>query len=126
MTIIVIFIMVLLPIIFLNSSNTNNYSYVSRFNVDENNIEKKSGLLFSGDGKVKLYRREKGIVEELELEDYIKGVVASEMPANFEEEALKAQAVAARTYYINKRLNKCKDAEQKGRGEELEEDRGCC
>ena len=36
------------------------------------------------------------------------------MPANFEEEALKAQAVAARTYYINKRLNKCKDAERKG------------
>lgn len=114
MTIIVIFIMVLLPIIFLNGNNANNYSYISRFNVDENNIEKKSGLLFSGDGKVKLYRREKGIVEELELEDYIKGVVASEMPANFEEEALKAQAVAARTYYINKRLHKCKDAEQKG------------
>ena len=38
MTIIVIFIMVLLPIIFLNSSNTNNYNYVSRFNLDENNI----------------------------------------------------------------------------------------
>lgn len=36
------------------------------------------------------------------------------MPANFDEEALKAQAVAARTYYMNKRINKCKDAESKG------------
>lgn len=36
----------------------------------------------------------------LELEDYIIGVVAGEMPALFEEEALKAQAVASRTYAI--------------------------
>ncbi len=33
-----------------------------------------------------------------ELEDYIVGVVACEMPALYEEEALKAQAIAARTY----------------------------
>lgn len=34
------------------------------------------------------------------LEDYIKGVVGAEMPALFNEEALKAQAVAARTYAL--------------------------
>ena len=32
------------------------------------------------------------------LEEYVQGVVAAEMPASFEMEALKAQAVAARTY----------------------------
>lgn len=37
----------------------------------------------------------------LELEEYIIGVVAGEMPALFEEEALKAQAIASRTYTIN-------------------------
>lgn len=37
----------------------------------------------------------------LELEEYIIGVVAGEMPALFEEEALKAQAIASRTYAIN-------------------------
>lgn len=37
----------------------------------------------------------------LELEDYIIGVVAGEMPALFEDEALKAQAIASRTYAIN-------------------------
>ena len=38
----------------------------------------------------------------MELESYIIGVVASEMPASFNEEALKAQAVASRTYALYK------------------------
>lgn len=37
-----------------------------------------------------------------ELEEYIVGVVSAEMPASFPEEALKAQAVAARTYQVRK------------------------
>ena len=37
-----------------------------------------------------------------ELDDYLCGVVFSEMPSSFEIEALKAQAVAARSYYIYK------------------------
>lgn len=36
----------------------------------------------------------------LPLEDYVVGVVAAEMPASFELEALKAQAIAARTYVL--------------------------
>ncbi|KAB8126695.1 stage II sporulation protein D, partial [Gracilibacillus oryzae] len=39
-------------------------------------------------------------VEKVPLEDYVIHVVASEMPADFELEALKAQALAARTYII--------------------------
>lgn len=41
-------------------------------------------------------------IVEINFEDYIAGVVYAEMPASFEEEALKAQAVAARTYTIKK------------------------
>ncbi|MDQ0242940.1 SpoIID/LytB domain protein [Bacillus fengqiuensis] len=44
-------------------------------------------------------------INSIGLEDYLKGVVPAEMPANWHENALKAQAVAARTYamgYINK------------------------
>lgn len=37
----------------------------------------------------------------IDIEEYIIGVVAGEMPALFQEEALKAQAVASRTYLIN-------------------------
>lgn len=45
---------------------------------------------------------DKNKVINKELEEYIIGVVAGEMPALYEEEALKAQAVASRTYAINK------------------------
>lgn len=40
------------------------------------------------------------LINEVSLEDYLKGVVPSEMPASFELEALKAQAVAARCYAL--------------------------
>lgn len=39
-----------------------------------------------------------GVITKLPLEEYLIGVVAAEMPAEFELEALKAQAIAARTY----------------------------
>ena len=48
---------------------------------------------------VRLLTRE-GPVVELTMEEYLWGVVAAEMPASFEEEALKAQACAARTYTV--------------------------
>ncbi|MDD4187470.1 MAG: stage II sporulation protein D [Bacilli bacterium] len=38
----------------------------------------------------------------INLEDYVIGVIAGEMPALFEEEALKAQAIAARSYVLSK------------------------
>lgn len=50
--------------------------------------------------KIKLNNN--GTVITLGLEDYIIGVVAAEMPASFNIEALKAQAVVARTYAMKK------------------------
>ena len=41
-----------------------------------------------------------GGILDMELEEYVCGVVLGEMPASFETEALKAQAVAARTYAL--------------------------
>ena len=41
-----------------------------------------------------------GAVEEMDMQDYLTGVLAAEMPADFQPEALKAQAVAARTYAL--------------------------
>ncbi|BDG01821.1 SpoIID/LytB domain-containing protein [Anaeromyxobacter oryzae] len=43
-------------------------------------------------------------IEELRLEDYVAGVVAGEMPGSFPAEALKAQAVAARSYALTRKL----------------------
>lgn len=46
--------------------------------------------------------RSNGNIINLELEEYLIGVVGSEMPASFNIEALKAQAVVARTYALKK------------------------
>ena len=54
------------------------------------------------DGEVMLQVLNGDMVEEMNLGTYLMGVVRSEMPASFEEEALKAQAVAARTYTLYK------------------------
>lgn len=53
---------------------------------------------------INVYITSSSEVETIKFEDYIKGVVAGEMPSSFEEEALKAQAVAARTYSLSKIL----------------------
>ena len=49
---------------------------------------------------IKLYHSKTGEIEELPLDEYLCGVVSSEMPVDYEFEALKAQAVVARTYTI--------------------------
>ena len=48
-------------------------------------------------------------IVEMNLEEYLIGVVAAEMPALFHEEALKAQAVAARSYALYKINNTSKN-----------------
>jgi stage II sporulation protein D len=55
------------------------------------------------DSVVKVYID--GEIEEMALEEYLVGVVAGEMPASYELEALKAQAVAARTYTLHLKHN---------------------
>jgi stage II sporulation protein D len=54
--------------------------------------------------EVAVYRSEKEVIEKLPLEQYVVGVLAGEMPADFEKEALKAQALAARTFIVNKMM----------------------
>lgn len=53
---------------------------------------------------IKVYNTGTKLVDSLALDDYVKGVVAAEMPAAFHIEALKAQAVAARTYAISRSI----------------------
>ena len=54
---------------------------------------------------IKLLHADTKKVEEIDLDQYLYGVVSAEMPASFEAEALKAQAVVARTYTIYKIVN---------------------
>ncbi|MEH7250244.1 stage II sporulation protein D [Neobacillus niacini] len=58
--------------------------------------------------EVAVYRSTIGQIDNIPLEEYLVGVVAAEMPVEFKEEALKAQALTARTYIVKKMLSKDK------------------
>lgn len=60
-------------------------------------------------GTISLLHKKTGEVEQVNLDEYLCNVVSAEMPANYEIEALKAQAIVARTYTIYKILNKKHD-----------------
>lgn len=50
------------------------------------------------------------VVNRVDIEDYLRGVVPSEMPYTWPMEALRAQAVAARTYALNRLLGRASPA----------------
>lgn len=65
-------------------------------------LEEKQEKSEKQDRKITLLHYKTNQVEEISLDTYLYGVVSSEMPATFELEALKAQAVVARTYTMYK------------------------
>ena len=101
----ILIITIILPTILVKTVNL-----VSREDEKEISKEKikKDVLDEKFDGYIKVYDTRTQEAVKIPLEDYVKGVVASEMPAEFHEEALKAQAVASRTYAIYK-MNKFKE-----------------
>ena len=74
----------------------------------EDTIELK--LNYGSDRVIRVKRVNGGSIDSIGLEEYIVGVLAGEMPIYFELEALKAQAVAARSYAL-KRMEYNKDNE---------------
>ncbi|WP_445488856.1 stage II sporulation protein D [Niallia sp. 03133] len=52
--------------------------------------------------EVAVYREATKTIEKVDLDEYVLGVVSCEMPADFKPEALKAQALTARTYIVKK------------------------
>lgn len=92
----------IIPIIFTNSFKIKE---VMADNKEEINNDTNVSYDYGKYNKVKLLHGSTGEIEELDLDEYLYGVVSSEMPASFEQEALKAQAVVARTYTIYKITN---------------------
>ena len=83
-----------LPIAFTKSFKIANGVTAENNTIYENNYD------YQKYKTIRLLHAKTGEIEELPLDTYVKGVVAAEMPADYEEEALKAQAVVARTYTI--------------------------
>jgi stage II sporulation protein D len=63
------------------------------------------GIKYSGE--IEVWKGEKGlyVVNDIPIEEYIRGVVAAEVGKNWDMEALKAQAVVARTFAVYQKLN---------------------
>jgi len=110
--ILVVVVLILIPItIVTNNEDAEPVMYGStleKINLDIPIEEEKDDLSFSGLDENKTtqvlvsHNRDKSDAYYLDLEEYIIGVVAGEMPASFTMEALKAQAVASRTYALYK------------------------
>lgn len=77
--------------------NKNQDENISRIDSNKYNYQKY--------GTIKLLHKNSGEVEEVPIDIYLCNVVSAEMPADYEIEALKAQAVVARTYTIYKAQN---------------------
>ncbi len=86
-------LMLTLPLCAKNSINNLPVSALPLTEIEQNATKE----------TVKVRLTQTGETVTLSAEDYIFGVVAAEMPALYENEALKAQAVAAYTYYLNKK-----------------------
>lgn len=99
-----VFIIVLVvPSILVVSFSSNKYQNV----VVSSDTSKSKEVISTSDPsmEVSVYRTNTKEIESIPLEEYVVGVVASEMPTSFELEALKAQSLAARTYIIRQMLS---------------------
>ncbi len=112
-TLAIIVFMIAMPIFIMKPKvsakiSTNDIEKITDTNeVVEASTKQNNNIIMKGNEIIRVYITETGEIEEVNLEDYICGVVSNEMPANFEKEALKAQAVTARTYLASKKLNRC-------------------
>lgn len=70
--------------------------------------------------KIRLLHKKTNEIEEVDLDEYLCNVVSAEMPADYEKEALKAQAIVARTYTIYKAKN------PKHENSDICDDSTCC
>ena len=100
--------MLLVPLAVLGEEKVTQEN-VTQTAVLQNKKEKKGDIF-------KVYNHETKEITEMSAEDYIFCVVAAEMPALYEVEALKAQAVASYTYACYKR------EENKGEGYDISTD----
>jgi len=98
----------ILPVICTITPNKSNYKETVTANTlpnKETEISQLQEYDYQKYEKIKLLHTDTEQIEELKIDEYLYGVVSSEMPASYEIEALKAQATVARTYTIYQIIN---------------------
>lgn len=102
---IVVIIAFLIPILFTQPIKPVNAEEEKQENIQESIAKIENNYDYKIYDTVKLLHTKTNQIEEVKLDEYLYHVVSAEMPADFELEALKAQAVVARTYTIYKIIN---------------------
>lgn len=116
-------IIFLIPVIFTKGFQTKVTSVEVEPTVNEVSQEEKVEEYNYGEYQtLKLLHTKTGEVEEVKLDEYLCHVVSAEMPVDFEMEALKAQAVVARTYTMFKITSQGKKHENA----DICDDSSCC
>ena len=93
-----VLICILIPVIFTNKFETKEVTSGNIENAEV--IENLSDYDYKQYNIIRLLHTKTNEVEEVNLDEYLCNVVSAEMPANYEIESLKAQAIVARTYTI--------------------------
>lgn len=105
----IIIFMVFMPLIVVSGMTVGNDADKNQIKV-ENNSNNNTTITLDGKDNIKVFLTDENRVEELTVDEYLYGVISSEMSPTFEEEALKAQAIAARTFVLNRSKNNCTNA----------------
>ena len=84
--------------------------------------DKPGGESIKETDKVRVLLKEENKVIEVEINEYLLGVLAAEMPATYHEEALKAQAVTAYTYLLYRRAIQSEKPDATLKGADLSDD----
>lgn len=109
-SIVVLVATIVMPMVAINTSGTEVAKSEPEPIVEETMTEKNTSIELEGESTVKVFIRDSNTVQDVDLEEYIVSVVSSEMQANFELEALKAQSIAARTYLAARKVKPCEEA----------------
>lgn len=88
----------------------------------EQNVAQVEKYDYSKYKDIRLFHSKTGEVEVLPFDEYLYGVVSSEMPVSYEVEALKAQAIVARTYTLYQIIN----SNSKHENADICDDYACC
>lgn len=112
--IILIQIMFLIPIMFTKKFDTRETIVENKENNITNTVSQvvDNNYDYKNYSTIKLLHTSTNEVEEVPLDEYLYNVVSAEMPADFSDEALKAQAVVARTYTLYKITSQDKKHEE--------------
>lgn len=89
-------LIILIPLFIIGLNNSNDIINKIKYGSYNNKV-------------IRVKKSADGQIINVPIEEYVIGVVAGEMPASFNDEALKAQAVASRTYALNRAQNSKND-----------------